>query len=390
MKARMLSALVLVLLATSLTGSLSIAATPPLLPFDCTGDLFVLDDGCECILRITPGGVVAIEVTEAQILAATGETEVDFIDNGIAFDAVGAMYFTENASNAILKRVPGGAVTVLTTEADIAAATGAQESDEGEQDGVDPEGIAFSDDGFLYVSDDWSDFVLQVDPTTGAVTAYVTEAALEALGVIANADLESSIVGAEGGIVYTASDGDPDAIFKIDAGGTPSVLASGAPFADLDVFMTRAPNGDLIIADDDADTIRRVTPAGVVSTFLSEAQLEDATCVGQEVNLQGGIAFDDAGSFYVAEEDTDDIYEFDAALQCSQFVSEAAIQAVTGKDPDFEAGIAFAPRQCPPPVPIGGYVVPVDKLGLLAPWLGLAALASLAALTVALVRRRRG
>ena len=43
-----------------------------------------------------------------------------------------------------------------------------------------------------------------------------------------------------------------------------------------------------------------------------------------------------------------------------------------------------------PPVPVGGIAVPVNKLGLVAPWLGLAALASLAALTVALVRRRGG
>jgi len=42
-----------------------------------------------------------------------------------------------------------------------------------------------------------------------------------------------------------------------------------------------------------------------------------------------------------------------------------------------------------PPEPIGGIVVPVNRLGLLAPWLGLAALASLAALAVALVRRRK-
>jgi len=39
--------------------------------------------------------------------------------------------------------------------------------------------------------------------------------------------------------------------------------------------------------------------------------------------------------------------------------------------------------------PIGGVVVPVDKLKLLSPWLGLAALISLAALTVALARRRK-
>jgi len=42
-----------------------------------------------------------------------------------------------------------------------------------------------------------------------------------------------------------------------------------------------------------------------------------------------------------------------------------------------------------PPVPVGGHIVPVNKLGLLAPWLGLAALASFAALTVALVRRHK-
>jgi hypothetical protein len=40
-------------------------------------------------------------------------------------------------------------------------------------------------------------------------------------------------------------------------------------------------------------------------------------------------------------------------------------------------------------LPVGGIAVPVNKLGLVAPWLGLAALASLAVLTVALVRRRR-
>jgi hypothetical protein len=38
--------------------------------------------------------------------------------------------------------------------------------------------------------------------------------------------------------------------------------------------------------------------------------------------------------------------------------------------------------------PIGGIVVPVNKLELVAPWIRLAALASFAALTVALVRRR--
>jgi hypothetical protein len=43
----------------------------------------------------------------------------------------------------------------------------------------------------------------------------------------------------------------------------------------------------------------------------------------------------------------------------------------------------------PPPVPIGGIIVPVNKLEFVASWLALAALVVLAALAVALARRRR-
>ena len=50
----------------------------------------------------------------------------------------------------------------------------------------------------------------------------------------------------------------------------------------------------------------------------------------------------------------------------------------------------FIVRAVGPPAPVGGIIVPVNRLELLARWLGLAALASLAALTVVLVRRRRG
>ncbi|MBC8264239.1 MAG: hypothetical protein H8E47_08975 [Anaerolineales bacterium] len=44
----------------------------------------------------------------------------------------------------------------------------------------------------------------------------------------------------------------------------------------------------------------------------------------------------------------------------------------------------------PEPEPVGGYVVPVNKLGLVAPWMGLVTLAGLAGLGVVVVRRRRG
>jgi DNA-binding beta-propeller fold protein YncE len=61
---------------------------------------------------------------------------------------------------------------------------------------------------------------------------------------------------------------------------------------------------------------------------------------------------------------------------------------VTGLDEPF--GIALCIEEAPPtppPEPVGGIAVPVDKLGLVPPWMGLVTLAGLAALGVVLVRR---
>lgn len=52
----------------------------------------------------------------------------------------------------------------------------------------------------------------------------------------------------------------------------------------------------------------------------------------------------------------------------------------------YQAVTALTPT--PTPVHVGGIIVPVSKVELLTPWLGLAALVGLAALTVVLVRRR--
>jgi hypothetical protein len=57
-------------------------------------------------------------------------------------------------------------------------------------------------------------------------------------------------------------------------------------------------------------------------------------------------------------------------------------------DPAYNVVTDYRPPQ-PPPAPVGGAIVPVNKLGLVAPWMGLVALAGFAALGVVLVRRRK-
>ena len=84
-----------------------------LLPFARTGDLYVLDMGCDCILAITPEGEISVAVTAEEILDAGGAPEIAFVDCGIAFDASGTMVFTESGSRSVLRRAPGGEVDLL-------------------------------------------------------------------------------------------------------------------------------------------------------------------------------------------------------------------------------------------------------------------------------------
>ncbi len=67
---------------------------------------------------------------------------------------------------------------------------------------------------------------------------------------------------------------------------------------------------------------------------------------------------------------------------------EVASRAVTIQLADDQVvECTFTNKPWTPPV-VGGYGIPVNKLELLAPWIGLAALASLATLTAVLVKRR--
>ena len=336
----------------------------PHAPDTHTGDLYVLDSGSDSILRITPTGSISVEVTQAEIISATGFSSVSFGDNAVAFDgsAGGSVFFVENISDSIL-RLDGGKLSVVASGDAIDSELGI--------DGADPDGLAFGDDGFLYVTEAYSDSILKVDPITGDFGVHTSAADIEALDEIGTgyADLETGIVAAPGGILYVTNDGENygvdggvNAILEIASDGTPSVLTDYPGFSDLDVFMTMDVNGDLIVADEwNADTIYRVDPGTEdVTTFLSEAELELVAGGGTfptDVELEGGIAFDSLGNFYVAESNTDSILKFEpdptsTSWSGSIWVAAADMEQVTGSSPDFYAGIAFAPAPVPEPATI--------------------------------------
>jgi len=168
----------------------------------------------------------------------------------------------------------------------------------------------------------------------------VDSAAFDSVAGLTTVAIKGGIVAGPGGILYVQSSGTPKAVLEISPQGTPSVLSSGGPFQALSQFMTRASNGDVLVADESPDVIHRINPAGV-GTFLSQAQLEAAN--GGAVTPRGGIAFDSAGNFYLAESNAGNLLRFDPSLNGTVWIPASVVVALTGVSPNFNGGIAFEP-----------------------------------------------
>ena len=311
--------------------------------------LFMLEEGTDSILKVSPDGSIEQIVTQDEITALTGQGDADMDNRGIGIDGAGNVYFTEDDSDAILmKPADGGPLQIVVSEAEIAALTGSS--------GADPKALTIGPDGKIYVADDTSDSIISFDPATSQLSLVASRSDFTGIDGISSVDLDGGLVITPEGKLYAASDGHPNnsenAIFEIDTTSAPadvSVLAQDVPFEDLDVFMALAPNGDIIVADDGTDTIYRVDANnGTVTTFLSESQLE--SLVGHDVDLEGGIAFDHFGNFYVAEENSDDVYRWPAddvaagTIDTSAgalFISENDIRDSIDGGADLEGGIAF-------------------------------------------------
>ncbi len=357
----------------------------PIIPLASTGDLIVLDDGGEALLRLTPDGCISVIIDQEDIIAVTGDTDVDFEQKGIAVDDDGTIYFVDDETDSVMRYTTGGVLTILATQSALTAVKliGSRNASDLS---ADPDGIALGDDGFLYISDDGEDVgatnsnpddILKINLATGVPSMHTCSEAILAVSSLAETDVERGIVALSGGELIISNQSDiggglkNNEIIKIDTNGVPSVLVSDSDLdavgvLDLDVFMTRAPNGDIIVADEVAEKLFRVTLSGTVSVFLEEADLAGTALAGRDFQLFGGIAFDSAGNFFLGNEDdagdSESIIKWNVLSlaagtidfsSVSEFARESDIESLAygaATDVDFEGGIAFAPASTAVPV----------------------------------------
>ncbi|HEY8995707.1 MAG TPA: hypothetical protein VIM71_13650 [Lacunisphaera sp.] len=285
------------------------------------GNIYVADSGNSLIRLVTPAGVVTTFVGTASKVGGNDGTTTDpnvtfNLPQGPVVDSSGNLYVADYGGGTIRKITPSGTVTTL------AGTTGTSGSIDGTGSAArfsKPSGLAIDSAGNIYVADSGNHVIRKI--TSGGVVTTLagtagTSGDTDGTGAAARFSDPRGIVSDSSGILYIADTGN-NTIRKIATDGKVSTIAgkSGTYGSADGNGITEArfnfPNGlaldqagNLYVADLINCTIRKITPAGNVTTLAGQAGVEgrlDGTGTAALFNRPSGVAVDANGNVYVAD-----------------------------------------------------------------------------------------
>jgi serine/threonine protein kinase len=283
---------------------------------DRAGNVYVADTANNTIRKISPNGVVS---TLAGISGSHGSTDGPgrearfWAPFGVAVDHSGNVYVADTANNTIRKITPKGVVSTL---AGLAGHPGSQEGLGAQARFRNPWGVAADDVGNVFVADLSNETIRKITPA-GVVTTLAGQAGMtgsvDGSGSLARFNAPHGVATDHAGNVYVA-DSANGTIRKITPSGVVGTLAglpgySGNTDGQGPAARFWNPQGlavdnkgNVYVADTGNDTVRQITPLGVVTTLPGPAGASGMTGgAGAAVNSPGGVATDGAGNVYVAD-----------------------------------------------------------------------------------------
>jgi len=297
------------------TGSAATFNGPAGIAVDPTGTVYVSNSGFATIRKVTQAGVVTTFAGVAfntGISDGTGSAARFEYPAGMAFDPAGNLYVADSAANTIRKITPAG---VVTTIAGTPFAEGSNDGNGANARFLSPVAVAADTNGNVFVTDADNRTIRKITPA-GVVTTFAgvagSYANFDGTGSAARFELPEGIAIDAHNVLYVADYGTntirritPNAVVTTLAGsgavGSADGTGAGASFNHPRGIAVDA-SGTVYVADTGNNTIRRITPAGVVTTLAgTPGATGTADGAGAAASFNGpqGTAVDAAGNVYV-------------------------------------------------------------------------------------------
>jgi sugar lactone lactonase YvrE len=286
------------------TGSMARFRFPSGVAVDSAGNLFVADEGNGAVRKVTPAGAVTTLASRGRSKPSKDGPARAALGNyptAVAVDSEGNVFVVDRYDHTLRKVSPAGEITTLAGEA------GSSGSNDGPGSAArfkSPRGVAVDRAGSLFVADTENCTIRKVTPA-GEVTTLAGQAGargdVDGLGDAARFRFPFGVAVDGAGNLFVADLGNGP-IRKVTPAGAVTTLAGEVGGA-YGVAVDDA--GNVFVADHDGHTIRMVTPAGIVTTIGGVAGVMDGRDgVGSAARFAApsGVAVDKAGNLYVADE----------------------------------------------------------------------------------------
>ena len=253
---------------------------PRMMTFDRAGNMYIADTFNQLIRMVDPSGVIT--TVAGKFTGFVPRDEADCVSNfsgdggpateatlscphSVAADGTGNVYIADSANDVIRRVDAAGIITTV-------AGQGGQSGDSGDGGPATqakiqgPKGIAFDRAGNLLIADSGNDKVKKLDLTTGTIT---------------------TIAGT--GDAGSRGDGGPATAAQITEPRTIAV----------------ALDGSIYIAEPKAHRVRRIDPAGTISTVAGTGKAgfsgDGGPAASAKLNFPRGVGVDGSGHLYIAD-----------------------------------------------------------------------------------------